>query len=71
MNATIACKAIIKIVALRKPIESYNKPLNDGPKNAPSANVDVHRPETKPYVSILSGIPQRLTDNKNEICFFL
>lgn len=43
--------------ALRKPIESYNKPLTDGPKNAPNANVDVHNPDTKPYVSMLSENP--------------
>lgn len=54
----------MKRTALRKPTESYRKPLTDGPMNAPSANVDVHRPEISPYVSILSGRPDRLRQNK-------
>ncbi len=43
-----------------KPIESYKAPLTDGPMNAPNANVDVHNPEIKPYVSMLSGKPCRI-----------
>lgn len=45
------------MVDSRKPIESYSAPLTDGPINAPKANVDVHRPDINPYVSMLSGSP--------------
>lgn len=57
INPTIVCNAIMKITDLRNPYESYKRPLTDGPKNAPNANVDVHKPDTKPYVSILFGDP--------------
>lgn len=63
MNATVPCSIMMNNTAFRKPIESYNKPDTDGPKNAPNANVDVHRPDTKPYVSILSGKPYWLNEN--------
>lgn len=48
ISATTRCVPITKIVDWRKPIESYSRPLTDGPMKAPSANVDVHRPEIKP-----------------------
>lgn len=48
------------MVAALKPIVSYNAPLTDGPIKAPKANVDVQRPEIRPYVSILSGRPCRM-----------
>lgn len=54
---TIICKPIMKQTEPRNPIESYNAPLKDGPTNAPNANVEVHKPEMRPYVSILSGNP--------------
>lgn len=50
----------MKIVDFRKPIESYKYPLADGPINAPNANVDVQRPDIRPYVSIVSGKPSFL-----------
>lgn len=62
IEPTMICNTIINRTALRKPTESYNIPLIDGPINAPSAKVDVHRPETRPYVSILSGNPWRLNE---------
>lgn len=52
MNPTTAWSVIMKSTALRKPIESYNKPLTDGPKNAPNANVEVHSPDTSPEIKI-------------------
>lgn len=60
ISATIVCKAMMKITESRKPNESYNKPLTDGPMNAPNAKVDVHKPDIRPYVSILSDKPFRL-----------
>lgn len=45
-----------KVDALN-PTESNRKPLAEGPTKAPKANVDVQRPEMRPYVSILSGKP--------------
>lgn len=66
INATTTCSTIIKMTASRKPIESYKRPLTDGPTNAPKANVDVHNPDTSPYVSMLSGKPCRLKNvNQN------
>lgn len=55
----------MKSTAWRKPIESYRKPLRDGPKNAPNANVDVHSPDTRPYVSMPFGKPHRLYGKLN------
>lgn len=49
----------------RNPILSYKAPLMDGPKKAPKANVDVHRPEIKPYVSMLSENPLFLMQVRN------
>lgn len=57
----------MKMVALRKPTESKRAPLTDGPKKAPNANVDVHRPDIRPYVSMLSGRPRLLNWNNRLI----
>lgn len=68
ISATNACSTMMKMTASRKPIESYKRPLTDGPTNAPRANVDVQSPDTNPYVSMLSGNPCRLwekTRNRN------
>ena len=40
-----------------KPTWSYKIPATDGPTNDPRANVDVHNPETRPYVERLLGNP--------------
>lgn len=50
----------MKITDLRNPYVSYKRPLTEGPKKAPNANVDVHKPDTKPYVSIVFGDPLHL-----------
>ena len=41
------------MVAGGNPKCSYRIPAIDGPTKAPSANVDVQRPETRPYVLML------------------
>jgi len=43
-----------------KPTWSYKIPATDGPTNDPRANVDVHNPETRPYVERLLGNPWKL-----------
>lgn len=58
--ATDTINAITNIQDVWNPIASYNNPLTDGPIKAPSANVDVHKPDIKPYVSIPSPKPCRL-----------
>lgn len=63
---TMMCNTIMNRTAFRKPTESYSNPLVDGPINAPSAKNDVHKPETRPYVSILSGKPWRLLATKTK-----
>lgn len=47
-------------VELLNPIESKSRPETVGPMNAPSANVEVHIPDTKPYVSMELGNPLAL-----------
>lgn len=69
MSATTLWQAITNMVALRKPTESNRAPLTDGPKKAPSANVDVHKPEIRPYVSMLSGRPRLLYVPENKFQF--
>ena len=48
---------ITKSVPLRKPKLSNKTPATDGPMKAPRANVEVHIPDTKPYVDKLLGKP--------------
>lgn len=36
------------IVAAPNPTISYSRPAIEGPMKAPSANVDVHKPDIKP-----------------------
>lgn len=55
--ATITSKTTTNIVESLNPITSYKAPLAVGPIKAPKANTDVHKPEIKPYVSMLSGRP--------------
>lgn len=54
------CIPIMNNVDALKPTESNSRPLTEGPTNAPKAKVDVHNPEIRPYVSMLSGKPFRL-----------
>lgn len=44
-------------VPFGKPTASNNIPEIDGPTNAPSENIEVHKLETKPYVDGESGKP--------------
>lgn len=53
----------INIVEFLKPILSNRTPDTVGPIKAPKAKVDVHIPETNPYVSIEFGNPQPLKFN--------
>jgi len=53
---------ITKMRLLRKPKLSYKTPAIDGPTKAPRANVEVHSPETNPYVDKLFGKPWRLSE---------
>ena len=50
-------KLTTNIVAQGNPQWSRRIPAADGPTKAPSAKVDVHRPETSPYVLMLSLNP--------------
>jgi hypothetical protein len=50
----------MKRVEALKPILSKRNPDTVGPMKAPRAKVDVQRPETKPYVSIVLGKPSNL-----------
>lgn len=45
---TKPCKPITNKVEFLNPILSKRAPLTDGPTKAPSANVLVHKPDTKP-----------------------
>lgn len=54
------CSKNINSVEFLNPIESNSSPDTVGPMKAPSANVEVHMPETSPYVSIELGSPLEL-----------
>jgi len=56
-NASMRFVTITKSVPLRKPKLSNKMPATDGPMKAPRANVEVHIPDTKPYVAKLLGKP--------------
>lgn len=57
MLTTTADKTITNIVAAPNPTISYNTPAMEGPTKAPSAKVDVHSPDMRPYVSRLLENP--------------
>lgn len=63
-DPTISSRTTMNNVELRNPMASNRNPLTEGPTNAPKANVDVHRPDTSPYVSMLSGRPWALLRNE-------
>lgn len=48
------------IVELLNPTLSKRSPETVGPMKAPNANVDVHNPDTIPYVSMLFEKPFEL-----------
>ena len=54
------CRITTKEVDFLNPIESKSSPETVGPMKAPKANVDVHIPDTRPYVSIEFGKPLEL-----------
>ena len=71
---TNAFNVTTTIVAFLNPIVSYKIPPSDGPMNAPSAKVDVHKPDMRPYVSKLFENPWDLKRKKRKIrgkCFCL